>query len=392
MVATNRVDTTASADHNRKGGSSEPLRVLQINSLFSGGGADNQTLELAAGLREVGDPVILSVPLGSRWESRARRLNLTVDTFAPKGWLKPAMISQWARLIHNHDLQIIHAHQGRDYWPAILAARLARRGTRVVITRHLMTRPRRLTRLLLLSFADVIAVSRAVEEVLQRELRGPPERLHRIYGGIHPKAFQPERTPVGREFRRQQGWRDDDLVFGVVGACDLPRGKGQLEFLEAASRLKSEFPQARFVMIGRGSMEPLLRERIGTLGLSGTAVMLPFTDDIPSVMNALDVLVHPALGTEALGLVLWEAMACAKPVIASRLHGIPEAFVENEHGLLVPPSDLPALAEAMRRLAASQDLRTRFGRAGQKHIEHNFSRAILAKNTHELYTAILQRP
>lgn len=138
-------------------------------------------------------------------------------------------------------------------------------------------------------------------------------------------------------------------------------------------------------------MEPLLRERIRSLDLAGTTLMLPFTDDIPTAMNALDVLVHPALGTEALGLVLWEAMACAKPVIASRLHGIPEAFVENEHGLLVPPADAQALAAAMRRLAASQDLRTRFGRAGRKYIESCFSRVILAKNTHELYTAILQR-
>ena len=370
-----------------------PLRILQLNSIFNGGGTDNQTLELSAGLRESGNDVTLAVPQGSRWEPLARQLaGVRVRSFAPKSPLKLAMVLALIRLIRDHRVQILHAHQGRDYWPAIAAARLANRGTRVVVTRHLMTRPRGVSRALLLRMSDVIAVSRAVEEVLQRELRGPPGRLHRIYGGIDLKAFQPERTPAGREFRRQQGWREDDLVFGVVGACDLPRGKGQLEFLEAASQLKSEFPQGRFVIIGRGSMEPLLRQRVGTLGLAGTAAMLPFIDDIPTVMNALDVLVHPALGSEALGLVLWEAMACAKPVIASRLHGIPEAFVENEHGLLVPPADAPALAEAMRRLAASGELREQFGRAGRKHIENNFSRAILAKNTHALYAAILERP
>ena len=171
----------------------------------------------------------------------------------------------------------------------------------------------------------------------------------------------------------------------------MPRGKGQLEFLEAASRLRAEVPQGRFAMIGRGSMEAILRERISRLELAGAAVMLPFTDDIPTVMNALDVLVHPALGTEALGLVLWEALACAKPVIASRLHGIPEAFIENEHGLLVPPADSLALAEAMRRLAGSRELREKLGRAGRKHVENHFSRAILVKNVHELYCAILQR-
>jgi len=371
----------------------DPLRILQLNSIFNGGGTDNQTLELSAGLRESGHDVTLAISRGSRWEPLARQLTgVRVETFPPKSPLRFVMIRTLIRLIRECDAQILHAHQGCDYWPAITASRLANRRTRVVVTRHLMTRPRAASRVLLLRTSDVIAVSRAVEEVLQRELRGPAARLHQIYGGIDLRAFQPERTRAGLEFRWQQGWRDDDLVFGVVGACGLPRGKGQLEFLEAASRLKAEFPQGRFAMIGRGSMEPLLRERISTLGLTGAAVMLPFTDDIPTVMNALDVLVHPALGTEALGLVLWEAMACAKPVIASRLHGIPEAFIENEHGLLVPPADAPALAEAMRCLAASQGLRARFGRAGRTHIERNFSRAILAKNTHELYAAILQRP
>src|SRR3989441_706913 len=287
-----------------------PLRILQLNSIFNGGGIDNQTLELSAGLRQSGNDVTLAIPQGSRWEPLARQLpGVRVEPFAPKSPLKLAMILALIRLIRERRVQILHAHQGRDYWPAITAARLANRGTRVIVTRHLMTRPRAVSRALLLRMSDVIAVSRAVEEVLQHELRGPPERLHRIYGGIDPKAFQPERTPAGREFRRQHGWRDDDLVFGVVGACDLPRGKGQLEVLQAASQTKLEFPQARFAMIGRGSMEPLLRERIRSLDLAGTALMLPFTDDIPTVMNALAVLVHPALGTEALELVLCEAMA-----------------------------------------------------------------------------------
>ena len=369
-----------------------PIRILQLNSIFNGGGTDNQTLELAVGLSALGDDVTLAVAQGSGWEPRARQLTgVRVETFARKSPLKFAMIGALIRLIRTHRIQVLHAHQGRDYWPAIIAARLTACGTRVVVTRHLMTRPRGFSRALLLRMSDVIAVSRAVEAVLQRELRGPRERLHQIYGGVDLTAFQSGRTPAARTLRQQQSWRDENLVFGVAGAFSLPRGKGQIEFLEAAARLKLEFPQARFAIIGRGSMESLLRERIVALGLEGLAVILPFTDDIATVMSALDVLAHPALGTEALGLVLWEAMACGKPVIASRLDGVPEAFIENEHGLLVPPADVVALAEAMRRLAADAGLRARLGGAGRKHIEANFSREILAANTHALYAKILRR-
>jgi len=128
-----------------------------------------------------------------------------------------------------------------------------------------------------------------------------------------------------------------------------------------------------------------LRERIAGFGLAGVAAIVPFTDDIPTVMNALDVLVHPALGTEALGLVLLEAMAAAKPVIATRLDGIPEAMIDSKHGLLVPPGDVPALATAMKHLLVNRELRFRFGAAGRAHVLENFSRHRHAERVRDLY-------
>lgn len=368
-----------------------PFRVLQVNSVFSGGGTDNQSLELAAGLRECGDRVILSVPAGSRLEPLARKLEIHVETFQGGSRLKNAEIRRWSKLIRAHDLQIIHAHQGRDYWPAILAARMAGNGCRAVITRHMMPRPRPFSRAFLLSMSDVVAVSSAVHEVLKRELTGPRRRLHQIYGGIDVDAFHPERTNAAHLFRKNLGWPDDAVIFGVVGTFHPPRGKGQFEFLEAASQLTADFPKARFLIVGWGEMEPLLRERMISLRLEKIAAIAPFTDDIATVMNALDALVHPAVETEALGLVLWEAMACAKPVIASRLDGIPEAFVEGEHGLLVPPRDAPALAEAMRTLLKNPGVRERLGRAGREYVSRHFSRAAYARRTRELYSKLCAR-
>jgi len=369
-----------------------PLRILQVNSLFSGGGTDNQTIELAAGLRDRGEDVTLAIAAGSRWETRARELSgVRVEAFDPKSPLKLAMICTLVRLIRAERIQIIHAHQGRDYWPAIIAARLAGHGTRPVVTRHLITRPRALSRALLLRVSDVIAVSRAVHAVLERELRGPRRRLHQIYGGIDVRAFQTERTTAAEVFRRQQGWADDTVVLGVLGSHHWPRGKGQLEFLEAAAKLKTNHPQARYVIVGKGEMGSLLRKRITELQLGNVATVAPFTDDIATVINALDVLVHPALGTEALGLVLWEAMSCAKPVIASRLDGITEAFIESEHGLLVPPGDVAALADAMGALLKNPERRARFGQAGRAHVMAHFTRRHLAENTVRLYQELTHR-
>jgi len=368
-----------------------PLRILQVNSLFNGGGTDNQTLELALSLRELGVEITLAIPAGSRWEPKARATGLLIETFPPSSPLKFAMMSRLRALIRERRIQVVHAHQGRDYWPAIIAARSAGNGCRVVVTRHLITRPRTMSRWFLLRFAEVVAVSHAVEKVLRQELSGPPERVHQIYGGINTEYFRLGKNEKSSWFRQQNGWSAEAVVFGVVGAFHLPCGKGQIEFLEAAAKFKNEFPQARFAIVGQGSMETLLRQTIANAGLEKIVTMVPFTDDIAIVMNALDVLVHPAVGTEALGLVLWEAMACGKPVIASRLDGIPESFIEGEHGLLVPPGDAAALTEAMRMLLKEPERRIRFGRAGREFVRRNFTRAAQAQRMMDLYLKLCAR-
>lgn len=367
-----------------------PLRILQVNSCFGGGGADNQTLELSLGLRELGEEVTLAVPAGCPMEPLARRLGLAVETFPDPSPLRSAMTRRLAAIVRARRIQILHAHQGRDYWPTILAARLTGRA-RVVVTRHLMTRPTAFSRWFLLRFAHVVAVSRAVETVCRCELRGPARHLHQVYAGIDPARFQSERTAAAAQFRQRQGWPAEAVAFGVVGFYNLPRGKGHLEFLEAAARLRSDFPNGRFAIIGSGSLEPVLRQTITRLDLGGVVSMVPFTADIPLVMNALDALVHPAVGTEALSLVILEALASGRPAIASRLDGIPETFIEGEHGLLVPAGDVAALTGAMRTFLENPELRRRFGAAGPKHVRASFSRSRLAESVAELYLRLCAR-
>ena len=231
-----------------------PLRILQVNSRFNGGGVDNQTLDLSAGLLELGDEVTMAVAAGSRWEPRARQLGARVETYPARSPLQSAAMRCWIRLIRQRDIQILHAHQGNDYWPAIVAARLSGKNPRVVITRHLMTRPRFATRWALLRLADMIAVSQAVEAVLQRELHGRMDRMHRIHCGIEAERFFVERNAEVWKYREQNGWPAEAVVFGVVGGFVAPRGKGQPEFLEAAARIRPRAANARFAIIGEGTL------------------------------------------------------------------------------------------------------------------------------------------
>lgn len=357
--------------------------------MFSGGGVDNQTLELTRGLRERGHHVTLAVAAGSRWEPRARALGPEVETFPGKSPLRSALMRAVIRILRRDRTQILHIHQGRDYWPGIIAARLALCGTRVVITRHLMTRPRGFSRRFLLRMAHVLPVSRAVEAVLKSELLGNHDRILQAHCGIDADQFQPVRTDAARTLRQHHGWSESDVVFGVVGMYEPPRGKGQFEFLEAAALVHAQFPASRFVLVGQGALRPQLEALIAERKLTDAVTLTGFSDNMPPLMSALDVLVHPTTGTEAFPLVVLEAMASAKPVIASNLDGIPEQVTDGREGYLVTKADVPALADRMLQLARDPDLRASMGGRGRNRVATHFTRAQLAANIERIYQRII---
>jgi glycosyltransferase involved in cell wall biosynthesis len=184
-----------------------------------------------------------------------------------------------------------------------------------------------------------------VEERRSRPpMRGDHSKIRVIHNGIDTDRFRPTED---RSQREQWGVLPNQLVFAVIGGYDLPRGKGQREFLRAAAAVQSRLPQGRFLIIGRGNLKETLEKDILDLGLTGKAWLTPYCFDMPGAMNATDCLVHPQVGTEALGGVVLEAFACGKPVIASNLDGIPEGFALGGYGALVPAEDVDALARAM---------------------------------------------
>jgi glycosyltransferase involved in cell wall biosynthesis len=305
--------------------------------------------------------------------------------------------------INDWQPDIVHSHHGRDYWPHVIARRLAFHPTKAVMTRHLAKSPgSRLSQNHLLGQCDaMIAVSHSVASILRRGADDPgspeAERHHRppmkgdhgkirtILPGIDLSLYQPG---DGAPLRKAWGLTPEHYVFAVAGGYDLPRGKGQREFLKAAARIHQAVPHARFLIIGRGSMRHLLEQDIAALGLEGKAMLIPHADDMPAAMNAIDCLVHPQIGTEAFGLVICEAHACGKPVIASDLDGIPEAFHLGGEGKLVPPEDIDALAAAMREQAARPALTLEARQRLHARVSAVCSVERLAEETEALYAEV----
>jgi glycosyltransferase involved in cell wall biosynthesis len=364
------------------------MRIIHVNSVFHGGGVDTQTLDLCAGLIGLGHEVMLMVPPRARWVPRARAIaGLQVETFEGG---KPSWGFRLRRLAEQFGAQILHGHHGRDYWVTGIAARLASNKPGVVLTRHLMTPLSSTSARYLLRLGHVTATSRAVLANLQRELGGDQRRLHLIYAGIDTERFRAD-AGMRSALRAEYGWNDSHLLFAVVGGAGLPDGKGQREFVEAGARLIREQPEVRLLIVGEGSLIPVLEQRIAELDLKDEIRIMKFTDTVERVDAAIDVLVHPAVGTEALGLVIWEAMAAGKPVIASRLDGIPETFVDPDHGRLVTPRSVDELHAAMKMFASDADLRARCGAAANDYlIAQGYTRRGMAQRFETLYRQLAQ--
>src|SRR4030088_3131783 len=129
--------------------------------------------------------------------------------------------------------------------------------------------------------------------------------------------------------------------------------------------LLERVPRARAIIAGGGDLEPYLRDLAQDVGVAKRVHVLGPRKDVPALMHAMDVFAMPSIW-EGFGLVLLEAMAAGRPIVASRVAPIPEVVLDGQTGLLVPAGDSLALAEALARLASDPALAARLGEAGRE--------------------------
>jgi glycosyltransferase involved in cell wall biosynthesis len=372
--------------------------------MLLGGGTDDRSVRIAHALGVLGHKVWIGGPAGREFSKIAQDLAIPFVPL-PLGPLKLPLIIGTARFLRREKVQIIHARHGRDYWPAILAARLSGIRPKVVLSRHLAKSPSSsVSRHFLLGQCDaLIAVSEFVAKVLrdgdkdpgsdnpERHLRVPMagdlSKIQVVYGGFDMERF----FPMPGDLQRQAwGLKPEDFAFGVVGAYDFPRGKGQPEFLEAAARIRAQVPRARFLIIGRGNMKEALEAQIRRLALEGVAWLTPYCPDMPRGMNALNCLVLPQVGTEAIPGVICEAHACGIPVIASNLDGIPEAFRPAAYGRLVPRGSIDELGAAMLEWGRVTPLDMAARWKMHERVAAQFSLARAARDLAKLYESLFR--
>jgi glycosyltransferase involved in cell wall biosynthesis len=178
-------------------------------------------------------------------------------------------------------------------------------------------------------------------------------------------------------------------IVGNVAA--LVGHKGQKHLIEAARRVLPQMPDARFIIAGEGELRPALERQIKDHHLEKHVLLAGFRPDVLSLHKAFDIFVMSSV-TEGLGTSLLDAMAAGKPIVATRTGGIPEVVADGETGLLVPPRDEEALADAIVRLLKDPDLRREMGEAGRVRARNLFSLERMVQNTLNVYQRVATEP
>jgi glycosyltransferase involved in cell wall biosynthesis len=207
-------------------------------------------------------------------------------------------------------------------------------------------------RLISLRLSGIAGVSDYVRERDRLRFGLKERKVRTIYNGVDLQRFRP-----------RDASNLSQSPVNVLCVAYLIREKGVDYLLHAFSKVRDQ--TARLTIAGDGPEEETLKDLADRLGLSERVSFLGLRDDVDQLLAEADIVVHPAIWSEACGLTIVEAMASGCPLIASRVGGIPELVEDQKTGVLVPPKDVPALTQALNLLVENPQYRLRLARNAQ---------------------------
>ena len=305
------------------------------------------------------------------------------EIISMKGDLDPLLPFRLVQFMRAHPSQLVHTHLIHADLYGTLAAHFAGVPT-IVSTRHGYN-PWRAKRFyacinrLASFFQDrIITISDALGHWLVKVEGLRPEKLSTIHYALERERFQPS---VSADLSLEVS----PPVIGTISR--LIHQKGIHVLLQAFAACNKTHPSSSLVVVGDGPERSNLENLARKLGLGNRVHFLGYRSDVNKILPQFDIFTLPSFG-EGFGLVLLEAMACSKPIVATNVMAIPEIVQQGESGLLVPVQDVSALIQALDTLIETPELRDRLGKAGFQRLKKEFTVERMVGLTVKVYQEI----
>jgi L-malate glycosyltransferase len=366
------------------------VRILQISSAVNFGGGEKHFVDLCKGLTGKGHEIFTGVRPNADWLER-------LSFLPPENIFKLPLRNSFdvfsarriAGIIREKEIEIVHAHLARDYPIASLAIRFAA-NSRLVLTRHVLFPIKSFQKFALSNVARVIAVSSAVEMILQKTF--PAEKIVSVPNGIEiEKWAQANRQQLREAFRFEHDIPFDTFLIGTIG--ELKPLKGQEDFILAAQIVAGKFPESRFVIVGKDNsfdqnFRRKLKRMVKVFGLEEKILWLDWVENTGEILHSLDVFVS-ASHSESFGLSILEAMASGVGIVATKTEGAKELIEPDKTGKLVAVENPVEMASAVCEFLEDTKKREAFGKNAQEKAKERFSLEKMIDETERIYNEVL---
>jgi glycosyltransferase involved in cell wall biosynthesis len=348
------------------------VNILYVESSRSWGGQEYRTCLEINWLNAHGHQAWLVCNPGSQVHSKASELGTRLVTMPLRRRVDPLCSWRLWRFCRQNQVDLLKAYSSKDHWiclPLYFCGIPLSRAR--CITDPLGSKGR--------AFAfkhgcsQIVADASVIKRHLVDEHGVDPVKIEVIGSAVDLEKFKPPRDRA--KFRREIGVGDNTPLIGNVGM--IRPDKGQLVLVEAAPLVLQKRPDVRFVIVGQGTgilkRGINVRNAIDRAGLADKIIMAGYRWDTPDVYAACDVIVIASLRTEASPIVLREAFASGRPVIATKVGDIPEILRDRENGLLIEPGDSRALSAAIMEFLDDPNLAARCAANGLRYATEHFS-------------------
>lgn len=359
--------------------------AILVDSLHSAGG-ESVAVRIAVNLKRSAhyEPIVFVTRHGGPLADQLTAEGVRYVILSRKHAYELHKFSPFLRALRDEDIQLIHAHkQGSNFWGGLIGALVS-----VPVLSHVHGQGysrlvSNLNKLIAKLSVKMIAVSRQLNERLIEEDGVAPAKTVVIYNGIDCSGYHTIPNP---ETRKGLGLGADTPIVGI--AAGLRREKRHDVFLRGASDVIKRGTRAHFLVIGGGEMEGDLRRLVSDLELDDHVTFTGHVSNVPDLLSAIDIGVLTS-DREGMPLALLEYMASGKPVVATRVGGVPEAVEDGVNGFLFASGDHEGFAGRIAQLVNDAALRSRMGAAALEIVTTRFSEQVMMERIVELYRATL---
>jgi glycosyltransferase involved in cell wall biosynthesis len=361
------------------------LTVLHTEWSDGWGGQEIRVVEEARGVAECGHRVLIVARPQCRILAKAREAGLETRELEMRRAFDFAAVKKLRDIIRAERADIVVTHSSVDSWIGTFAAKHA--GAKLIRTRHLSSEVPSHPFNIIYRLPDaVVTTGESVRRQLIKHSRLREEKVVSIPTGVDVEKFAPR--PADLAAKRALGLPDDCKVVTMVAV--LRKFKRHELFLEAARLLKGEGEGLRFLVVGEGPRRAHIERMIREKNLGECVIMTGHLDDVRPVLSFTDVAVLSSGWGEGVPQAVAQALAMARPVVATDVGSVSELVRNEETGLLVPKEHAEKLAAGISRMLKEAEFAKECGERGNNHVVANFSRQKMIEDTLRLYERLVQ--